>query len=90
MVSGAGEHSNLSTVSENDRDWKDHRIDNGERYNHRSNRNGVRGRGGRARGTRRPAFNRPANRMPSDPEYPDYPTDFSQVRHFFNILLIIF
>lgn len=56
-------------------------MDNGDRYGHRSSRNGVssRGRGGRARGTRRPAFNRPANRMPSDPEYPDYPTDYTQV-----------
>lgn len=41
-----------------------------------------RGGRGRNRGGRRANYNRPANRLPSEPDYPDYPTDYTQLPKF--------
>ncbi|KAJ8950288.1 hypothetical protein NQ318_021144 [Aromia moschata] len=74
-----------STVSDGDRDWRTERDLNGSVHNGRHQRPASaapRGRGGRNRGGRRGPFNRPANRIPSDPEYLDYPADFTQVGKF--------
>lgn len=87
----AGDQSALSTVNESEGEWKETRSESDrDRYNHRNNRNGMRGRGGgggRVRGSRRPGFHRPANRIPSDPEYPDFSPDYLQgnVSYFTNI-----
>ncbi|KAJ8923701.1 hypothetical protein NQ315_010282, partial [Exocentrus adspersus] len=74
-----------STVSEGDRDWRAERELSASVHNGRHQRPASaapRGRGGRTRGGRRGPFNRPANRMPSDPDYSDYPGDFAQLGKF--------
>lgn len=71
-----------STVSDGDRDWRAERELNVPAHNGRHQRPASaapRGRGGRSRGGRRGPFNRAANRIPSDPDYADYPADFTQV-----------
>ncbi|RZC34939.1 la-related protein 1 [Asbolus verrucosus] len=68
-----------STVSDGDRDWRAELRD-GPQVNGRYPRPAsvaARGRG-RNRGGRRTPFNRPANRMPSDPDYIDFPTEYAQ------------
>lgn len=74
-----GEPSALSTVNESEGEWKESRGENSERYGgSRGARNGMRGRGGaRARGSRRAGYNRPSNRIPSDPDYPDFAADYN-------------
>nr|CAH7739318.1 unnamed protein product [Callosobruchus chinensis] len=63
-----------STVSEGDRDWRAEREMNGHGNRHNRPASAApRGRGGRSRGGRRAPFNRPPNRLPSDPDYPDFP-----------------
>lgn len=75
-----------STVSDGDRDWRAERELSTPVHNGRHQRPASavpRGRGGRSRGGRRGPFNRPANRIPSDPDYADYPADFTQVGLYF-------
>ena len=69
-----------STVSDGDRDWRAELRD-GPQVNGRFPRPAsvaARGRG-RNRGGRRTTFNRPTNRMPSDPDYIDFPAEYAQV-----------
>jgi la-related protein 1 len=68
-----------STVSDGDRDWRAELRD-GPQVNGRFPRPAsvaARGRG-RNRGGRRSTFNRPTNRMPSDPDYIDFPAEYAQ------------
>ncbi|XP_063929139.1 la-related protein 1-like isoform X2 [Zophobas morio] len=68
-----------STVSDGDRDWRAELRD-GPQVNGRFPRPAsvaARGRG-RNRGGRRTTFNRPTNRMPSDPDYIDFPAEYAQ------------
>lgn len=68
-----------STTSDGDRDWRAEREKSNSAGRPSRPASAIpRGRG-RNRGGRRAPFNRPANRMPSDPDYSDYPTDFVQV-----------
>ncbi|XP_018578792.1 la-related protein 1B isoform X1 [Anoplophora glabripennis] len=74
-----------STVSDGDRDWRAERELSAPTHNGRHQRPASaapRGRGGRSRGGRRGPFNRAANRIPSDPDYADYPADFTQLGKF--------
>lgn len=69
-----------STVSDGDRDWRAELRD-GPQVNGRYPRPAsvaARGRG-RNRGGRRTTFNRPTNRMPTDPDYIDFPAEYAQV-----------
>ncbi|XP_044256944.1 la-related protein 1-like isoform X1 [Tribolium madens] len=68
-----------STVSDGDRDWRAELRD-GPQVNGRYPRPAsvaARGRG-RNRGGRRTTFNRPTNRMPTDPDYIDFPAEYAQ------------
>lgn len=65
-----------STVSEGDRDWREGR-ENNQSGRQRPSSAAPRGRG-RNRGGRRAPF-KSSNRMPSDTDYSDYPSDFAQV-----------
>ncbi|CAH2006216.1 unnamed protein product [Acanthoscelides obtectus] len=70
-----------STVSEGDRDWRAEREMNGHVIRQaRPASAAPRGRGGRSRGARRAPFNRPTNRLPSDPDYPDFPLEYHMSR----------
>lgn len=73
-----------STVSDGDRDWRAEReLSHAHNGRHQRPASAApRGRGGRSRGGRRGPFNRPANRLPTDPDYPDFPADFAQVDSF--------
>lgn len=73
-----GETSTLITVNENEMNMKDKHDDENDRYNNRNARNSTRGRGSRARGSRRAGFNKPTNRIPTDVEYSDYTSEFTQ------------
>lgn len=73
-----------STYSDGDGDWRSelrdgHNNNSQGRFSRPASASG-RGRGRNSRGGRRATFNRPANRMPSDPEYLDVPSDYAQVR----------
>lgn len=70
-----------STVSDGDRDWRAERAKDKAARVPRPASAVPRGRG-RARGPRRGHFNRPPNRMPSDPDYADYPSDYLQINNY--------
>lgn len=70
-----------STVSDGDRDWRAELRDSVNQSGRQSRPASAAPRSGRGRnrGGRRANYNRPANRLPSEPDYPDYPTEYSQV-----------
>lgn len=75
-----------STVSDGDRDWK---AELRESMNHgrqsRPTSAAPRGRG-KNRGNQRGMYGRPINRVSSDSDYADYPTEYTQV----NLFLLVF
>lgn len=69
-----------STVSDGDRDWRAELRDGGLNNGRYPRPASVAARGrGRSRGGRRGLFNRPANRLPTDPDLLDFPSDYAQV-----------